>query len=67
VQHLNYHLQLRDVGMKVDNTHEVNKIFSGYELCQLVKNDQCFRDDLCPDHQDVMCHWVQTVLVYSIL
>jgi hypothetical protein len=33
---------------------EVNKIFSGYEPRHLVKNDQYFRDDFCPDHRDVM-------------
>jgi hypothetical protein len=54
VQHLNYQMQMKGVGKKVDNACKVNKIFSGYEPCQLVKNDQCFRDDLWPDPQDVM-------------
>jgi hypothetical protein len=33
---------------------ENNKIFSGYQPCQLVKNDQCFRHHLCSWHQDLM-------------
>jgi hypothetical protein len=30
------------------------KIYVGYHLCQLVKTDLCFRDCLCPHHQDLM-------------
>jgi len=28
-----------------------DKVFSGYRMCQLVKNQQCFRDHLCLHHQ----------------
>jgi hypothetical protein len=31
----------------------INKIFSGYQPCQLVKNRR-FRDQLRPHHQDLM-------------
>jgi hypothetical protein len=33
---------------------EVDKIFSGYQPCQLVKNYGCLRDGLCPHHQGLM-------------
>jgi hypothetical protein len=29
---------------------EINKVFSGYQPCQFIKNHQCFRDHLCPHH-----------------
>jgi hypothetical protein len=29
----------------------MKKIFLGYQLCQLVKNNQCFKDHLSPHHQ----------------
>jgi hypothetical protein len=33
---------------------ESNNIVSGYQPCQLVKSDQCFRHHLCSWHQDLM-------------
>jgi hypothetical protein len=31
-----------------------HEIFSGFELRELVKNGQHFKDDLCPYHQDLL-------------
>jgi hypothetical protein len=30
----------------------INKVFSGYQRCQLIKSHQHFRDHFCPHHQD---------------
>jgi hypothetical protein len=34
-------------------TFSINKVFSGYQACRLVKNHQRFRDQLCPHHQGI--------------
>jgi hypothetical protein len=37
---------------------KVDKIFSSYQPCQLVKNYGHFRDHLCPNYQGLMSHQI---------
>jgi hypothetical protein len=39
--------------LKISTTAKYNNNFLGYQPCQLVKNDQYFRDHHCPYHQNL--------------
>lgn len=50
--------------IKSTGNFRTNKIFCGYQTCQLVKNGRRFRTYICLHHQNMICAYVPIIRTY---